>query len=286
MERAIVLLDSENLFRPFRPRLPQKADRTDRRVEAAIVFFGDRPYEEVYDLGPEVVARFALWLKRQFDVRSGRSYGKVWDPGVQAVRAAVLAQDWVHVDVADGKDKADDAIIFDLQEFSLSPRTDAFVVGTSDRKVLQELILSAAVGAKTTVAVLGTSTIGPHHFAPGGDFEHVHVAVKLSEIYAAEVELERKRKSAADRRRRRRARQRAARAAAAAPASSEEPATESEWTAETLVAAVAEARDAGELREIAVSAERAIARSGSPDALELFRVLGQAAEERRSALAP
>ena len=90
----------------------------------------------------------------------------------------------------EGKDKADDAIVEDLELFAFNPRYKALVVVSSDAEsVLAKLDAIAAEGWHRCVAVLGPSGLGRWRFQPGGGLEHLKERYTLANIFAEQASL-------------------------------------------------------------------------------------------------
>lgn len=187
-----LLIDSENVFKPFLPEEPKPFNPDAKyAVDARKLNRHDVPLEEIWREGPAYLEALVGWLERRFELLSRRSYGKHHDPGVKALyRAIMRAQSWTHTDVPPGKDKADEAIIEDLDLFALNPRYTALVVASSDAgSVLAKLDAIAAEGWHRCVAITGPATLGRWRFQEGGGLEHLRERYTLAQIFAEESRL-------------------------------------------------------------------------------------------------
>lgn len=148
--RSIALLDAENIFHGL------------QRVANYVV-------EALED-----------WLHQKLpDPRTTMEYGKHVDPSVRATFRQAGAYRYRRIDVPEGKDKADDALVTDLTDWA--PRMLHTMVGTGDRKLL----------VRTVQATHGTPTridwvvVGPQYKdAELADFDGVG---ELGEIGRASV---------------------------------------------------------------------------------------------------
>jgi hypothetical protein len=101
------LLDTENLFRGFR----EKRGPNDRERGRLIRHFPR--------VTPEVSAAFGYlaaddlvdWLEARWQLQIRRSFGKRYDPGVEATREALKARGFALQDVPVGKNQADIAVV-------------------------------------------------------------------------------------------------------------------------------------------------------------------------------
>jgi hypothetical protein len=187
-----VLIDTENVFKPFLPAAPKSFDPEAKyAVDAKKLNRRDLPLEEMWREGPAYFDALVCWLNRRFELVARRSYGKHRDLGVMAVYKAIMqAQSWTHTDVPKGKDKADDAIIEDLDLFAFNPRYKALIVASSDAEsVLAKLDAIAAGGWHRCVAIMGPAILGRWRFQPGGGLEHLHERYTLAKIFGEESKL-------------------------------------------------------------------------------------------------
>lgn len=192
LPEGAALVDSENVFKPFRKVAPTQFPPHAAYVRAAKrLNRKDIPLEEVWSHGPAYFEALVAWLERRFDLITRRSYGKHYDKGVLALYASIMAAStWTHTDVPEGKDKADDAIREDLELLSFDPRYKAIVVASSDAEsVLAKLNEIAANGWHRCVVVLGPSGVSGIRFQPGGDLEHLTERYTLAKIFEEEATL-------------------------------------------------------------------------------------------------
>lgn len=187
-----ILIDTENVFKPFLPDEPKpfKAD-SKYAVDARKLNRRDVPLEEMWREGPAYFEALLSWLEHRFELLARRSYGKHRDPGVMALYKAIMqAESWTHTDVPKGKDKADDAMIEDLELFASNPRYKALVVASSDAEsVLAKLDAIAAEGWHRCVAIMGPAILGRWRFQEGGGLEHLRERYTLAKIFAEESKL-------------------------------------------------------------------------------------------------
>lgn len=176
---AAVFLDSENLFKPF--SLTRRGNTDQKR--AARHLWGGTPPEDNHLLGPVFLATIVHWTGARWNVPpgNGRSYGKSDDHGVQSVREPLIDRHrWIHIDVPDGDDVADDVIRLDVQAFAQLQQVDALVVGASDFRTVSALRDVLTAGAtKHTVALLGPDDLGARRRAA---LTAVTEIVRLSEL--------------------------------------------------------------------------------------------------------
>lgn len=192
LPEGAALVDSENVFKPFRKVAPTEFPPQAPYVRAAKrLNRKDIPLNEVWSHGPAYFEALVAWLERRFDLITRRSYGKHYDKGVLALYSSIMAAStWTHTDVPEGKDKADDAIREDLDLLSYNPRYKALVVASSDAEsVLAKLNEIAASGWHRCVVVLGPSGVHWTRFQPGGDLEHLTERYTLAKIFEEEATL-------------------------------------------------------------------------------------------------
>lgn len=192
LPEGAALVDSENVFKPFRREAPTHFRPDSPLVRSAEALNRkDIPLQEVWSHGPAYFEALVAWLERRFELITRRSYGKHYDMGVRALYSAIMAAStWTHTDVPEGKDKADDAIVEDLDLLSYNPRYKALVVASSDAEsVLAKLNTIAAEGRHRCVVVLGPSWVHRRRFQPGGNLEHLAERYTLARIFAEEATL-------------------------------------------------------------------------------------------------
>jgi hypothetical protein len=192
LPEGAALVDSENVFKPFRKDAPTHFPRDAPFVRTAEALNRrDIPLEEVWSHGPAYFEALVAWLERRFHLVTRRSYGKHYDKGVLALYSSIMAAStWTHTDVPEGKDKADDAIVEDLDLLFYNPRYKALVVASSDAEsVLAKLNTIAAGGWHRCVVILGPSWVHRRRFEPGGNLQHLTERYTLASIFAEEATL-------------------------------------------------------------------------------------------------
>lgn len=156
---AVVFIDVENLFKPFRQEIDfaesgwhdSRRPVWNRSVAAArdaasrMLPLGAR-FEDWHRKGPDVADRLVRWFALAgFTVREnhGRTYGYIADNGVESAwKTFVNKHNWSHVLTQQGADRADRAIIRDVQLFAQEDLTWYFI-GSQDQK----LVLAESVAA-------------------------------------------------------------------------------------------------------------------------------------------
>lgn len=118
--RSLALLDSENLF------------------------------HGIAALAPRAVCALEQWLAHQLpDPRATIEYGKIADPYVRAIQWRATQYHYRRVDVPNGKDEADDALIGDLTRWA--PPGRPIMIGSGDRGLVCRAI-EAVHGTASRVA--------------------------------------------------------------------------------------------------------------------------------------
>ena len=149
---AAVFIDVENLFKPFRKEIdfaksgwkPSQKESWNRSVEAsrdaaARMLPPGKRFEDWHMEGPLVAKRLVQWFEVagfRVEENHGRTYGYLEDHGVRAAwQTFVNKHNWNHILTQQGEDRADRAILNDVQLFAKQD-LDWYFVGSQDQKLV------------------------------------------------------------------------------------------------------------------------------------------------------
>jgi len=197
-EQALVFMDTENAFF-FARRANRTEGVNEDHLAAARELDPEVSYFDVATRGPAVFRRLAAWLERDYVV-VGRSYGKGVAAGVEAVVDEVVARQWLHVLVYEGKDVADDALLEDLHLRAERPHSQSptLVVVTSDGILLGKIKEAVGHTGLDIMAILGPRPLNPKRFDVGGELEPIWLGTSIPRLYAEMTEKEQELASVAD----------------------------------------------------------------------------------------
>lgn len=183
---AHALLDTENLFRGFRPNRPR-----DRERGRLIRHFPTVTPEVSASLGALAAHDFVDWLEARWRLQMRRSFGKKHDPSVEATREALKARGFTLHDVPSGKNQADIAVVQTVDGLAGADAGGHIALGGEDNLVLDaaaSLCERSTMSWTFTVVMPDSKTQQWRKFDPGGKYETME-ATALDLILAERRQL-------------------------------------------------------------------------------------------------
>lgn len=121
---------------------------------------------------PKYVDRLVSWFARSYELELRRTFGKTWDPGVLASRERFRDHDFGFTPADNTPDAADARLLTALRDAAKAGRYPVFVVGSSDAKHENGIIVRALelVDLARRIRPDGSRLVvvlGPRYSSPG-----------------------------------------------------------------------------------------------------------------------
>jgi hypothetical protein len=131
--RAVVLLDTENLFHPFVERSPRNIDS----AFTAATYQPAAPESTAADRAEQALNDLVQWIDGMVIRYKSLSFGKVFDHGVRAVASGLERHGIVHGNVPQGKNAADFRLVGAMNHEMQFAGNNTFIIGSGDNYILK-----------------------------------------------------------------------------------------------------------------------------------------------------